>query len=291
MQSNLQVEDAKIIAEKLKQLKEAVDEVQKARDASEGNIKAIGRVHHQMQEEPGKPYYKHKLKKLYKSAMTDCENEANAIQSCLDKLAHVRSALRKRPRKVTIFNRETSIRRGQLMKMLQSSAQTMPLYVPRKKNEEPPPLCGCIPPSPNYICKPGDLVCALTKQQTATHDDTDSNWILAEVVSYNPSINKYEIDDIDEEQKERHVLSRRRVIPLASLRANPDTNPEAIFDKGAPVLALYPQTTCFYRGIIHKPLSSPHEDYLVLFEDSSYPEGYSPPLPVPQRYVIADPKM
>ena len=28
------------------------------------------------------------------------------------------------------------------------------------------------------------------------------------------------------------------------------------------------------------------EDYLVLFEDTSYPDGYSPPLSVAQRYVI-----
>lgn len=28
------------------------------------------------------------------------------------------------------------------------------------------------------------------------------------------------------------------------------------------------------------------EDYLVLFEDTSYPDGYSPPLNVAQRYVI-----
>lgn len=286
-----QTDDTVIITEKLKQLTEAVFEVKKAREESEGNIKAIGKVHRQMQDEPDKPYYKLKLKKLYKCAITDCDNEANSIQACLDKLAAVRNTLRKRPRRTTALCRENTIRRGQLMKMLLTSAQTMPLFVPRRRNEEPPPLCGCTPPSPTHICKPGDLVCALTKQPVESADETDSNWILAEVVSFNTSLNRYEIDDIDEEQKERHTLSRRRVIPLANLRANPDTNPEAVFEKGSPVLALYPQTTCFYRGIIHKPPSTAHEDYSVLFEDPSYPEGYSPPLPVPQRYVIADPKL
>ena len=28
------------------------------------------------------------------------------------------------------------------------------------------------------------------------------------------------------------------------------------------------------------------DGYLILFEDTSYPEGYSPPLTVAQRYVI-----
>ena len=66
--------------------------------------------------------------------------------------------------------------------------------------------------------------------------------ILAEVVSYLSSSGRYEVDDIDEEQKERHTLSRRRVIPLPLMRANPETDPEGLFPKGATVMALYPQT-------------------------------------------------
>lgn len=80
----------------------------------------------------------------------------------------------------------------------------------------------------------------------------------------------------------RHTLSKRRVVPLARWRANPDTDPEALFPKHTVsmqlsgflnaltehvnkvtfvyfdvwffqlVLALYPQTTCFYRALIHK---------------------------------------
>lgn len=145
------------------------------------------------------------------------------------------------------------------------------------------------------------MVAALVKSQ-----DGDENWILAEVVHYNHSWNKYEIDDIDEEQKERHVLSRRRVVPLPLMRANPETDPDALFAKSTLVLALYPQTTCFYRAIIQEPPRTAQEEYQVLFEgivkvfvklqlfnnvfillDSSYTDGYSPPLSVPQRYVIA----
>ena len=55
---------------------------------------------------------------------------------------------------------------------------------------------------------------------------------LAEVISYNTSTCKYEVEDIDEEQRERMVLSRRRVIPLPTRRANPDTQPEALFHEG-----------------------------------------------------------
>lgn len=51
-------------------------------------------------------------------------------------------------------NKET-IRRGALMKMLATSAETIPLWV-GKENEDPPPLCGAIPPESNYAAQPGN---------------------------------------------------------------------------------------------------------------------------------------
>ena len=105
------------------------------------------------------------------------------------------------------------------------------------------------------------MVAALVKGA----ENDESNWILAEVVLYNSSTSKYEIDDIDEEQKERHYLSRRRVVPLPTMRANPETDPDALFEKGTTVLALYPQTTCFYKGIIDEQPKTAQEDYQVRF--------------------------
>ena len=67
------------------------------------------------------------------------------------------------------------------------------------------------------------------------------------------------------------------------MRANPETSPEALHDPGTTVMAIYPQTTCFYKGVIKEAPSSPSDDYEVLFEDPSYGDGYSPPLSVAQR--------
>ena len=53
------------------------------------------------------------------------------------------------------------------------------------------------------------------------------------------------------------------------------------------VLALYPQTTCFYKAMIDSQPRTAQEDYKVFFEDTSYSEGFSPALTVPQRYVIS----
>ncbi len=91
---------------------------------------------------------------------------------------------------------------------------------------------------------------------------------------------------MDEEQKERHQLPTRKVIPLPLWRANPQSDGDALFPQDALVLALYPQTTCFYKGVVEQLPVSPTDDYLIAFEDTSYPTNYSPPLPVPQRYVV-----
>ncbi|EDW31833.1 GL10755 [Drosophila persimilis] len=143
-------------------------------------------------------------------------------------------------------------------------------------------LCGAIPAEGNYVAKVGDNVAALAKGI-----DEEENWILAEVVQFLHRQNKYDVIDIDEEQKDRHVLSKRKVIPLPLMRANPETDGHALFPKDTVVMALYPQTTCFYKAIVHRLPATATEEYDVLFEDSSYMNGYAEPLPVAQRYVIA----
>lgn len=50
----------------------------------------------------------------------------------------------------------------------------------------PPPLCGATPASSDYVAKQGDKVAARVKAV-----DGDEQWILAEVVSYNHSTNKW----------------------------------------------------------------------------------------------------
>ncbi|OXB83390.1 UNVERIFIED_CONTAM: hypothetical protein H355_006237 [Colinus virginianus] len=109
--------------------------------------------------------------------------------------------------------------------------------------------------------------------------DGDEQWILAEVISYSHAANKW--GDMGQ-----HTLSWRRVIPLLQWKANPETDPEVLFQREQLVLALYPQTTCFYCALIHVP-SQPQDDSSVQFEDTLYADGYSSPLSVAQHYVMA----
>lgn len=70
------------------------------------------------------------------------------------------------------------------------------------------------------------------------------------------------------------MLSKRRIVPLPLMRANPETDGQtALFPKGTTVMALYPQTTCFYKAIINLLPTTATEEYELLFEDPTYNDG------------------
>uniref|UniRef100_A0A915L4W3 SGF29 C-terminal domain-containing protein n=1 Tax=Romanomermis culicivorax TaxID=13658 RepID=A0A915L4W3_ROMCU len=81
-------------------------------------------------------------------------------------------------------------------------------------------------------------------------------------------------------------LAKRRVVPLPRWRAHPTLSPDALFPLNALVWALYPQTTCFYKGVVNRTPRDPRDPYLVAFEGATFFVGFSPPIAVPQRYVF-----
>nr|CAG4646436.1 EOG090X0A1W [Macrothrix elegans] len=272
---------AQQVQECLKTIYKLTKQIQDEKVKNEGNLTAVIKAHEKLQaEDKVSPYHKSKMKGLYSAVISDAEREEELIRKALSKIYEIRAIRHERRIQAKQAGSKETIRRGALMKMLLVTAQTLPLWI-GKPGQQPPPLCGATPADPSYIAKLGDIVAALVKGA-----DGDENWILAEVVQYLPSSGRYEVDDIDEEQKERHTLSKRRIIPLPLMRANPETDPDALFPKGATVMALYPQTTCFYKAVINQLPQTAQDEYQVLFEDSSYSEGFSPPLMVAQRYVI-----
>jgi len=271
---------AKTIQTILKDLGKNIKKIESARKASESGLEAINNIHSEVESEGVLSVsVQGKLQKCYQQSISEADKEEDELRKALEKIYQIRN-LRNEMRLAARQNgNKENIRRAAHMKMLAISAQTIPLWVGQDK-EEPPPLCGAVPADSNYVANVGDMVAALVR------GPEDENWILAEVVSYNQNNQKYDVDDIDEEQKDRHTLSKRKIIPLPVWRASYQLNPDALYEKGTTVNAIYPQTTCFYKGVIKEPPQNPSEDYEVLFEDPSYADGYSPPLGVAQRYII-----
>lgn len=271
---------AQQVQDRLKTLQSLIHDIEVERKGNEANLSSIIRAQEKFNFDDKTSIPQHKMKSLYKMGLSDAAKEEALIRQALAKIQEIRNIRNERRIQARNAGNKETIRRGALMKMLQISAQTLPLFV-SKPNDKVPPLCGAIPALSNYIAKPGDMVAALVKGVEG------EVWILAEVVQFLHGHNKYEVDDIDEEQKDRHVLSKRKIIPLPLMRANPETDGHALFPKDTMVLALYPQTTCFYKAIINRLPTTATEEYEVLFEDNTYSEGHSPPLSVAQQYVIA----
>lgn len=207
-----------IIQDRLKDVQRFIHQIDDERRRSETNINGLSRAQQQ-----GVPLQK--IKSMYKTCLQDASVEEDTIRKALEKMQEIRNIRNERRIQARNAGNKEAIRRGALMKMVQISAQTLPLFV-SKPGEKVPPLCGAIPAESNYIAKVGDNVAALVKGV-----EEEENWILAEVVSFLQRQNKYDVIDIDEEQKDRHVLSKRKVIPLPLMRANPETDGHALFPK------------------------------------------------------------
>jgi len=287
----------------LKELHQMVFHIQDERNRSADNLTNINKTHEKMKHETRvSAYFKSKLKSLYKTAIADAKMESELIQQAMEKISGIKQARTdKRGSHTNISHTSSSyatkqsypdeprkgMRRGVLMSLLQQNAINLPVWNGRSA-ESAPALCGAIPADSAYICRPGDHVAARVK-----YADDEEQYILAEVVSFNAGTGKYDVEDIDyseeegKNEKERHQLSRRRIIPLPLYKCDPQHNSEGLFQVKQLVLALYPQTTCFYKAIVDNIPKTKDMDYTVLFEDTSYADGYSPPLNVPQRYVVA----
>ena len=75
------------------------------------------------------------------------------------------------------------------------------LIKPKLISCRPPPLCGCLPADPNYVVPKGKYVAAMVQSSDeGDANDDSSNWILAEVVSYNNNTSKYDVDDVDSDE-------------------------------------------------------------------------------------------
>lgn len=271
---------AKVIQGHLRDLVKSLKKYDGCRKSSELGIDSINDLHKEIEGEGMLSVAAQgKLLRNYQHTVGEAEKEEEDLRKILEKIYQIRNLRNEMRLAARASGNKENIRRAAHMKMLANSAQTIPLWV-GQDGEEPPELCGAVPADQNYVANVGDMVAALVK------GPEDENWILAEVVTFNTSTGKYDVDDIDEEDKVRHTLSKRKIIPLPTMRANPETSPDALHEPGTTVMAIYPQTTCFYKGVIKESPASSSDDYEVLFEDPSYGDGYSPPLSVAQRYII-----
>ncbi|CAJ0574003.1 unnamed protein product, partial [Mesorhabditis spiculigera] len=200
-------------------------------------------------------------------------NEAQrTLESELDSYRKLISDVEKIRQRHKDAKMEGLVRRQTLMAVVHNEAAALPLYIDPHA-PYPPYGVGAIGYPDSHTFEKGDFVAA----------NIEENWILAEVEDV-VSNAKVSVRDIEDGKTE--IVVKRKVLGLPEYRADPLRDAHALFPVDAIVLALYPQTTCFYKGAVVSTPKCATEDYLIAFEDPSYAGGYSTPMPAAQRYVL-----
>lgn len=122
--------------------------------------------------------------------------------------------------------------------------------------------------------------------EVAAFVDTQKTWIMAEVTAVVGN-HRYECTDIDDQEKRTAVYARKQIIPMPKYTVDYRYYPHFALPKNAIVLALFPKTTCFYEGIVHRPPQRMSEFYQIRFVDTQMPSNYAAPVEVSDRYVVA----
>jgi SAGA-associated factor 29 len=131
--------------------------------------------------------------------------------------------------------------------------------------------------------RPGEQVAA-----KVTRTDENGSWILASVQRFYADTETYDVQDEDDTSK----LIRLPWTHVMRLSAGT----EGVFFRDSPCMAIFPETTSFYRARVSKnPVwklvqGSPIvKEVIVKFEDDEDDDGETPHRRVPSRFVIPVP--
>lgn len=111
-------------------------------------------------------------------------------------------------------------------------------------------------------------------------EDTESAWILGNIVDFDGTI--YEVQDEDE-------VAKTVKLPFSDVKRLEDT--ASHLKRGDIVLAVFPDTTSFYKAtVVKNPKPPTHSngswEVIVRFEDDEDDTGKAPARRVPARFVL-----
>ncbi len=120
--------------------------------------------------------------------------------------------------------------------------------------------------------KPKDKVAARVSLENDNEDE--DFWILASVVKYlgkdRIEVEDEDASDDDPSRRKHYRLNKKHIIPLSK-----DYNAHKPFKKGQEVLAMFPDTTTFYKAIVDTPpnMKAGGKEYTLRFDDDRDERG------------------
>ncbi|CAO3616391.1 unnamed protein product [Mucor fragilis] len=230
-------------------------------------VSGINNIHTAVNMEQGIPTtVGNKLMDFYRGGIDLSNSESKIIHDIIEKVS-VLIALRDASEYNHVIDGKRKKRKAENGDDSSSSAASGTLSVSSKRSK-----------THQHILSHGTSVAARQPKQK----DKNEEWILAVVISYNHDKNRYEVEDVDQDefgQKQRYMLQPRNVIPIPNVD---EAKGLTEINTGQDVLALYPGTTCFYRAKVAAPPSKNKDmsyggNYKVQFEDDNNEYKYVMP--------------
>ncbi|KAL9553479.1 hypothetical protein MBANPS3_003273 [Mucor bainieri] len=219
-------------------------------------VTGINNIHTAVNLEQGIPtVVGNKLMDFYRGGIDLSNSESKIIHDIIEKVS-VLIALRDASEYNHVIDGKRKKRKAENGDDSSSSAASGTLSVSSKRSK-----------THQHILTHGTSVAARQPKQK----DKNEEWILAVVISYNHDKNRYEVEDVDQDefgQKQRYMLQPRSVIPIPNVD---EAKGLTEINTGQDVLALYPGTTCFYRARVAAP---PSKVYFIKNKDMSYGGNY-----------------
>ncbi|POM73730.1 Saga complex component [Phytophthora palmivora] len=116
-------------------------------------------------------------------------------------------------------------------------------------------------------------------------------WIMARVVKFNADSNTYEVEDVDsgDDDEDEDTPRRHYIVPWQQVVELPgDSLPEGEWIHYAVnerVMAMYPNTTSFFRSTIRVPNPRGAPYVILKFDEDEDEQGFVPDRKVPFRFV------
>ncbi|KAK9727791.1 hypothetical protein K7432_001567 [Basidiobolus ranarum] len=244
--------------------------VEQTRKEGGGIFSQINSLHKLVDDEGVVSNINCNLHKLYTEGKENLSKEQKLISTALEHL-EILIALRDAPTDIDGVRRKKRKNEGENTGAVTNVKKPRSPFKPQFEN-------GIIPKR-SYVAA-----------KTPRIKDKSQEWILAVVLQYFPEKNKYQVEDADVDEngkRMRYNLPPRNIIPLPE-EAVLEEYPE--FDINHVVLALYPNTTCFYKAIVVLPPSKVKDkeypgSYRVSFEDDDDVDRF-----IPAIYVVEMPK-
>ena len=138
----------------------------------------------------------------------------------------------------------------------------------------------------------------------ASSDGDADAWILVNVLSYDPVRNCYLVQDEDDSASSggKNEPAAPAIVVSAATQVKRLHDSAAHLHKGDSVLAVFPDTTSFYRGVVVRNPRPPGDagkssggastkdpsgwDVIVRFDDDEDDTGRSPPRRIPARFIL-----